>query len=88
MKGIDILIVEDIIDTGHTTKYLIEYLQKKGPASVKLCALLDKPQRRQVPVPIGYLGFTVPNKFLVGYGLDFNEKYRQLPDIYTLEDAR
>jgi len=85
VRGRDILVVEDIVDTGLTTSYLLDYLRKKKPHSLKLCALTDKPSRRQVPVTIDYLGFSVPNKFLVGYGLDLNEKYRNLPDICVLE---
>ena len=86
IRGRDVLIVEDIVDTGHSLSFLAGYLQKKKPASVKLCALTDKPSRRQVPVTIDYLGFTVPNKFLVGYGMDFDEKFRNLPDICFLEE--
>ncbi|MFC1911318.1 hypoxanthine phosphoribosyltransferase [Chloroflexota bacterium] len=82
----DVLVVEDIVDTGITTSFLLDYLRKKKPASLKLCALTDKPSRRRVTVPIDYLGFTVPNRFIVGYGLDRDEKYRNLPDIYTQED--
>lgn len=82
----DVLVVEDIVDTGITTSFLLNYLQKKKPASLKLCALTDKPSRRRVTVDIDYLGFTVPNKFIVGYGLDCDEKYRNLPDIYIQED--
>jgi hypoxanthine phosphoribosyltransferase len=82
----DVLVVEDIVDTGITTSFLLDYLKKKKPASLKLCALTDKPSRRRVTVPIDYLGFTVPNKFIVGYGLDCDEQYRNLPDIYTQED--
>ena len=85
VKGRDILIIEDIVDTGLTISFLLDYLRKKRPASLKLCALTDKPSRRQIPVPIDYLGFTVPDKFLVGYGLDFDEEYRNLPDICYLE---
>jgi hypoxanthine phosphoribosyltransferase len=81
IKGRDVLIVEDIVDTGLTLSYLVSKLQKKKPASLKLCALTDKPSRRQVPVKIDYLGFTVPDKFIVGYGTDWNEKFRYLPDI-------
>ena len=86
VKGRNVLVVEDIVDTGITTSFLLEYLKKKQPASLKLCTLTDKPSRRRVPVPIDYRGFTVPNKFIVGYGLDFNQKFRNLPHIYTLED--
>jgi len=86
IKDRDILVVEDIVDTGITISFLLDYLQKKKPASLKLCVLTDKPSRRRVPVSIDYLGFTVPNKFIVGYGLDFDERFRNLPHIYTLED--
>jgi len=87
VKDRHVLVVEDIIDSGLTLAFLREYLLKKKPASLKLCALTDKPERHQVPVNIDYLGFTVPNKFLVGYGLDWNEKYRNLPDICILEEG-
>lgn len=85
IKGKDVLVVEDIIDTGVTINFLLNYLQKRKPASLRLCILLDKPERRQVPVPIDYLGFTVPNKFIVGYGIDWNEKFRYLPDVCFIE---
>jgi hypoxanthine phosphoribosyltransferase len=85
VKGRDILVIEDIIDTGLTVAFLLDYLQKKKPASLKLCVLTDKPSRRRVPVTIDYLGFTVPNKFIVGYGIDWDEKFRNLPDICFLE---
>ena len=81
----NVLVVEDIVDTGLTTDFLIDYLKKRKAASVRLCALTDKPTRREVPVHIDYIGFTVPNKFLVGYGLDANQKFRNLPDICYLE---
>jgi len=86
IKGRDILVIEDIVDTGITTSFLLDYLRKKKPASLKLCALTDKPSRHKVPVSIDYLGFTMPNKFVVGYGLDFDQRFRNLPDIYALED--
>ena len=86
IKGRDVLVIEDIVDTGLTTSFLLDYLQRKKPASLKLCVLTDKPARRQVPVTIDYLGLTVPNKFLVGYGLDWNEKFRNLPDICFMEE--
>ena len=86
VKGRDVLVIEDIVDTGITISFLLEYLKKKRPASLKLCALTDKPSRRRVPVPIDYRGFTVPNKFIVGYGLDCDQKFRNLPDIYVMED--
>ena len=85
IKGRDVLVIEDIVDTGFTTAFLLDYLRRKKPASLKLCALTDKPSRRQVPVTIDYLGFTVPNKFIVGYGIDWNEKFRYLPDICFVE---
>jgi len=86
MKGRDVLVVEDIVDTGITTSFLLDYLMKRKPASLKLCTLTDKPSRRRVPVSIDYLGFTVPDEFIVGYGIDCDEKFRYLPDIYALED--
>lgn len=86
IKGRDVLIVEDIVDTGITISFLLDYLRKQKPASLRLCALTDKPSRRKVSVAIDYLGFTVPDKFVVGYGLDFNEKFRHLPDICVVED--
>lgn len=85
IKGRDVIVIEDIVDTGLTIAFLLDYLRKEKPASLKLCALTDKPSRRQVPVNIDYLGFTVPNKFLVGYGLDWDEKFRHLPDICFVE---
>ena len=87
VKGREVLVIEDIIDTGLTTAFCLDYLRQKKPASLKLCALTDKPSRRQVPVTIDYLGFTVSNKFLVGYGLDLNQKFRNLPDICFIEDG-
>ncbi len=81
IKGRHVLVVEDIVDTGLTINFLLEHLRRKKPASLKLCSLLDKPSRRKVPVNIDYLGFTVPDKFIVGYGVDWDEKFRYLPDI-------
>jgi hypoxanthine phosphoribosyltransferase len=81
-----VLLVEDIIDTGITTTAALTKLRSYNPASLKLCALLDKPARRQVPMSIDYLGLTVPNRFIVGYGIDFDQKYRQLPAIYVLDE--
>jgi len=88
IKGRNVLVVEDIIDSGVTLSFLLDYLQKKRPASLRLCCLLDKPSRRKVPVKIDYTGFTVPDKFLVGYGLDWDEKYRNLPDICYVETIK
>lgn len=85
IKGRNVIVVEDIVDTGLTLSSLLDYLRKKKPASLKLCALADKPSRRKVPVPIDYLGFTVPDKFVVGYGIDWDEKFRYLPDICCLD---
>ena len=85
IKGRDVLVIEDIVDTGLTVTFLLDYLRKKKPASLKLCALTDKLSRRRVAVTIDYLGFTVPDKFLVGYGLDWDEKFRYLPDICFVE---
>ena len=86
IRGWDILVVEDIVDTGLTTSFLLSYLKGRGATSVRVCALLDKPSRRQVPVPIDYVGFHAPDRFLVGYGLDFNQRYRELPAVYALEE--
>ncbi|HUU08218.1 MAG TPA: hypoxanthine phosphoribosyltransferase [Dehalococcoidales bacterium] len=86
VKGRDVLLIEDIVDTGLTTGFILDYLSKQTPGSLKLCALADKSARRRRSVVIDYLGFTVPNKFLVGYGLDLDEKYRNLPDICVMED--
>jgi hypoxanthine phosphoribosyltransferase len=86
IEGRDVLVIEDIVDTGITISFLLDYLKKKQPASLKLCALTDKPSRRRVPVPIDYRGFTVPNKFIVGYGLDCDQRFRNLPHIYALKD--
>lgn len=84
VKNQDVIVVEDIVDTGMTTTTALDYLRQWQPASLKLCALLDKPSRRQIPVTIDYLGFTVPDRFIVGYGIDFAQQYRQLPAIYSL----
>ncbi|HYV66740.1 MAG TPA: hypoxanthine phosphoribosyltransferase [Myxococcales bacterium] len=81
IEGKHVLIVEDIVDTGLTMRYLLDNLSTRRPASVKICALLQKPSRLRTRIPIQYLGFTVPDLFLVGYGLDAGEKYRNLPFI-------
>ena len=86
VKGRDILIIEDILDTGLSLSRLLSYLKKKKPASVKICILLDKPSRRMVEVKVDYAGLVVPDRFIVGYGLDWNEQFRQLPDICVLEE--
>src|SRR5947209_2643831 len=86
IEGRDILVVEDIVDTGLTLSYLLANLRSRGAQSVKLVALLDKFERREKEVPIDYLGFKIPDKFVVGYGLDFAERYRNLPFIAVLKD--
>jgi hypoxanthine phosphoribosyltransferase len=81
IEGKHVIVVEDIVDTGHTVHYLLENLRTRRPASVRLCSLLHKPDRAERPVTIDYLGFTIPNKFVVGYGLDIAQQYRNLPFI-------
>lgn len=81
-----VLIVEDIVDTGHTLKFLSEHLRTLNPKTVKVCTLLDKPSQRQVPVAIDYIGFEIPDAFVVGYGLDYAQQYRNLPYIALLEE--
>ena len=85
LAGRDILIVEDIIDTGHTSVYLRDLLRAASPSSLAMCALLDKAERREVVTPIEYCGFIIPNAFVVGYGLDFGQAYRHLPSSAILE---
>ncbi len=87
LEGRDILVVEDIADTGYSLAFLMDYLKKKAPKSVRLCVLMDKPSRRKVPLSIDYTGFTVPDEFLVGYGLDCDYKYRNLREICILGDT-
>ena len=84
VKGKHVLIVEDIIDSGLTLNYLIDYIKSRDPKSVKICTLLNKPDRRKIEVPIAYNGFTIPDYFVVGFGLDYAEKYRNLPFIGIL----
>jgi len=84
IEGRDVIVVEDILDSGLTLSYLISYLQNRRPASVAICTLLDKPERRRVEVDARYKGFTIPDAFVVGYGLDFAEQYRNLPYIGVL----
>jgi len=85
VTGRDVLMVEDIIDTGLTTSFLFEHVQRHRPASLKLCVLLNKQERRITPVPISYKGFDIPNAFVVGYGLDYDELYRNLTAVHVLE---
>ena len=84
VEGKHVILLEDIVDTGRTLSYLIEYLKEKKPASLKLCTLLDKPSRRVIDVNADYIGFTIPDAFIVGYGLDYDQKYRNLPYIGIL----
>lgn len=85
IEGKDVLIVEDIIDSGRTLSYLIEVLKQRNPASIRLCTLLDKPERRVKDVKVDYVCFNIPDKFVVGYGLDYAQKYRNLPFIGVVE---
>lgn len=84
IRGRHVLLVEDIVDTGLTINYLIKNLQSRAPASLEICALLSKENKQQIPLEVKYLGFTIPDQFVVGYGLDYAEKYRNLPDICLL----
>jgi hypoxanthine phosphoribosyltransferase len=86
IKGKEVLIIEDIIDSGYTLKYLVNYLKSRNPNSVEIACLLDKPDRREVNTEVKYLGFRVPNYFLVGYGLDYAERYRNLPYVGVLKE--
>lgn len=85
IAGRDILIVEDIVDTGLTLRHIVDALQARNPKSIRVCAFLDKRKRRKVPFEADYVGFTMDDGFIVGYGLDFNEQHRFLPDIYVIE---
>lgn len=85
LEGRDVLVVEDIIDSGRTLSYLLQVLQLRRPASLRLCTLLDKPERRVSPVKVDYTGFEIPDEFVVGYGLDYAQRYRNLPYIGRVE---
>ena len=85
IEGKDVIVIEDIIDSGRTLSYLMEVLQQRKPNSLKLCTLLDKPERRVQEVDVEYVGFAIPDKFVVGYGLDYAQKYRNLPYIGVVE---
>lgn len=87
IAGRDVLLVEDILDTGNTLSKLVQELKNRGPASLKLCVLLDKPERRTKPIEADYVGFTIPDAFVVGCGLDYDQKYRQLPYIGILKPS-
>lgn len=86
IEGKDVIIVEDIIDTGRTLTYVAEYLRQKNPSSVKIATMLSKPSRRVMELKVDYIGFAIEDKFVVGYGLDYNEKYRNLPYIGYIEN--
>ena len=85
LKGKDVIVVEDIVDSGRTLSYLLDMLKDRGPESLRLCTLLDKPERRVVDVHVDYTGFQIPDEFVVGYGLDYDQKYRNLPYIGVVE---
>jgi hypoxanthine phosphoribosyltransferase len=87
IEGRHVLVVEDIIDSGLTLSYLIRNLEAREPATLEVCALLTKPERREIQVPVRYVGFEIPNRFVVGYGLDFGEKYRNLPYVAVLDEG-
>lgn len=87
LEGADVLIVEDIVDSGVTLNYLMHVLDQRKPRSIRIAALLDKPERRLRPVHVSYVGFEIPDEFVVGYGLDYAEKYRNLRDICVLEES-
>ena len=85
LQGKDVIVVEDIVDSGRTLSYLLEMLRDRNPGSLRLCTLLDKPDRRVVNVDVDYTGFQIPDQFVVGYGLDYDQKYRNLPYIGVVE---
>jgi hypoxanthine phosphoribosyltransferase len=87
ISGRDVVIVEDIVDSGLTLQYLLRALRAREPASLEVCALLTKPERRKVDLPIRYVGFEIPNRFVVGYGLDYRERFRDLPYVAALDEA-
>ncbi len=87
IAGKDVLLIEDIVDSGLTVQYLTKSLAKKKPKSIKVCTLLSKPERRQVDVQVDYVGFKIPNKYVVGYGLDYQQKYRNLPYLAVLDQT-
>ena len=87
IEGRDLIIVEDILDSGNTLYYLMDVLKARKPASIRLCTLMDKPDRRTKPITADYVGFTIPDAFIVGYGLDYDEKYRNLPYVGVLKPS-
>ena len=88
IEGRDVLIVEDIVDSGLTLQYLLRSLGARDPATLEVCALLTKPERRRVDLPTRYVGFEIPNRFAIGYGLDYSERYRSLPYVAALDESR
>jgi hypoxanthine phosphoribosyltransferase len=88
IEGRHVLVVEDIIDSGLTLSYLIRNLEARAPATLEVCALLTKPERREIDVPVRYVGFEIPNRFVIGYGLDFAERYRNLPYVGVLDPSQ
>jgi len=88
IKGRDVIVVEDIVDTGITAKYLFDLFKTRNPASVEMCTMLDKPGNREVPIKPKYVGFTIQNEFVIGYGLDYNELYRNLPFIGVFDENK
>jgi hypoxanthine phosphoribosyltransferase len=86
VEGKDVLIVEDIIDSGRTLSYLVKLIEERNPNSVKVCTLLDKPDRRIIEVDVNYVGFSIPDEFVIGYGLDYQQNYRNLPYIAIVEN--
>lgn len=85
LEGKNVIVIEDIVDSGRTLSYLLEILKGRGPASLRLCTLLDKPERRVIDVKVDYTGFNIPDEFVVGYGLDYDQRYRNLPYIGVVE---
>jgi hypoxanthine phosphoribosyltransferase len=88
IEGRHVLIIEDIVDSGLTLSYLVRNLQARGPATLEICALLTKPDRRQADIACRYVGFEIPNRFAIGYGLDYGERYRSLPYVAALDESR
>ena len=88
IEGRDVLVVEDIVDSGLTLSYLVKSLQARRPRSIEICTLLTKPERREVDVPLRYVGFEIPNRFVIGYGLDFDERFRNLPYIAVVDESK
>ena len=87
IEGRDLIVVEDILDSGNTLYYLMDVLKARKPAAIRLCTLMDKPERRTKPITADYVGFTIPDAFIVGYGLDYDEKYRNLPYVGVLKHS-